>query len=187
MHQDVEAKLTSQISTTEITSPGEHDYQSPSSKLSNIRDISVTRKSCVTKSPISRYCVWYLFFVSISMSVLYVFQKNEFSQRHSFDFDSVLLYLLETRRVQIVVTLRLTTWSTRSKYVHPEVRNHDWRRRFSSLAFFVIPSRVAARLFTILCSRLTSDDSYCVVRLTFFCTVVMYFVFGIKNGWREDK
>ena len=113
MHQDMEVTLTSQISTTEITDPGEHDYQSASSKLSNIRDISVTRKSYVEKSPVSTYCVWYLFFVSISMSVLYVFQKNEFSQRYSFDFDSVLLYLLETRRVQIVVILRLTTWSTR--------------------------------------------------------------------------
>ena len=35
MHQDIDAKLTSQISTTEITAPGEHDYPFPNSKLSN--------------------------------------------------------------------------------------------------------------------------------------------------------
>ena len=178
----MEAKLTSQIWTTEITAPQKTDYPSPSSNLPNIWDIFVTRKSYVAKSPVSRSCVWYLFFVSIYMSVLYVLQKNQFSQRYSFDFDSVLLCHLETRHVQIVVLiLRLTTWSTGSKSIHQEVRNRDWRRRFSSGAFFVIPSRVVARQLTISCLRLTSDDSYCVVRLTFYCTVVMYFVFGIKK------
>ena len=136
--------------------------------------------------PVSRCCVWYLFFIRISMSVLYAFRKNEFSQRYPLDVDCVLLYLLETRRVQIVVILRLTTWSTRSKYVHQEVRNRDWRRRFSSLAFFAIPSRVVARLFAILCSQLASNDSYCAY--VWLSTVLLSCILSLvsKNGGRQD-